>query len=198
MSDQPHDVRLPRWAHSIEDVDREIARLALLCGVRILDPGAIGRVLQRDASVCGTDDRIAFEKLRALLIMHFSIRERAVKAYGESRTVVVEASVASDGQPIVHELRYRANSGGKSHRKLILQAVEAGMKVWKFHPEIVTGQSLPTRLSVPVIFCLETAWCSARQQEAKAFTRTASSPSTIHLAPSSAVALKTRIATPGS
>lgn len=115
-----------------------------------------------------------------------------------SAMVVVEASVAVDGRPIVHDLRYRADSGARYHRKLIVEAVETGMKVWKFHPEVVAGQSIATKLSVPVIFCLEPAWCSARHQEAKALTRTASSPSTIHLAPHSAVALKTRIATPGT
>ena len=44
------------WAENLDELDREIARLALVCQVRILDPGIILRVLRKDASVCGTDN----------------------------------------------------------------------------------------------------------------------------------------------
>jgi len=83
------------WAKSLNEVDREIARLATLCSVRILDPGVIERVLKNDASVCGTKNTIAFEKLRTTLMMHFHVRERAVDSLGEATTrQLVEAIVA--------------------------------------------------------------------------------------------------------
>jgi hypothetical protein len=78
------------WAENLEALDREIARLAMLCQVRILEPGVITRVLQRDASVCGTDNPAAFEKLQGLIKMHLAVREKAVNALGQSKTVAIE------------------------------------------------------------------------------------------------------------
>jgi hypothetical protein len=51
-----------RWVNSFDDLDQEIARLALLCRVPILDPGNVERVLRKDGSVCGTDNPVAFAK----------------------------------------------------------------------------------------------------------------------------------------
>jgi hypothetical protein len=45
-----------RVVANLKDVDREIARLALLCRVNVLQRSVIDRVLQRDASVCETDN----------------------------------------------------------------------------------------------------------------------------------------------
>ena len=53
-----------RSMNSLDDIDTEIARLALLCQVRILDPGVVERVVRNDASVCGTNNPAAFEKLQ--------------------------------------------------------------------------------------------------------------------------------------
>jgi len=80
MAERVHDLPLAFWANNLEELDREIARLATLCQIRILEPGAIQRVLQKDASVCGTDNPIAFAKLRDLLMLHFAIRENRAAA----------------------------------------------------------------------------------------------------------------------
>ena len=64
-----------RLIDSLEDIDTEIARLALLCQVPILDPGVVERVVRNDASVCGTNNPVAFEKLRGLLALHFGVRD---------------------------------------------------------------------------------------------------------------------------
>ncbi len=41
-----HDALLTNfWSDNLEELDREIARLAVLCGVRLLDPGVMHRVL---------------------------------------------------------------------------------------------------------------------------------------------------------
>ena len=78
---------------SLDDIDTEIARLALLCQVRILDPGVVERVVRNDASVCGTDNPVAFEKLHNLLNMHFLVRESAGIAHGQTPVSRVEQSV---------------------------------------------------------------------------------------------------------
>jgi hypothetical protein len=78
------------WAENLDELDREIARLALVCQVRILDRGVILRVLQRDASVCGTDNPLAFAKLHELLMLHLALREKSVEALGEAKTEAIE------------------------------------------------------------------------------------------------------------
>ena len=70
------------YSQSLSEVDREVARLASICNVRLLDPGVIERVLGNDASVCGTSNPMAFEKLRNVLMMHYAVRSRAVESIG--------------------------------------------------------------------------------------------------------------------
>jgi len=48
MSDKPSELGAGWWAKNLDDVDREIAKLATICNVRILDPGVIERVLKND------------------------------------------------------------------------------------------------------------------------------------------------------
>jgi hypothetical protein len=78
------------WAENLDELDREIARLALVCQVRILDRGVMRRVLQKDASVCGTENPLAFAKLHELLMLHLALRERSVEALGEAKTMAIE------------------------------------------------------------------------------------------------------------
>ena len=53
-----------------------------ICQVRLLDPGAIERVLKNDATVCGAPNAPVFSKLRSLLMMHYAIRDKAIAALG--------------------------------------------------------------------------------------------------------------------
>ena len=100
MTEQP-DHRLIAWLEEgIEDLDREIGRLCMLCQVRILDPGIIERVLKRDASVCGTSNPLAFAKLHDMLMFYFANRKKSVDAVGQVETAQIEAHV-------VEELRSR-------------------------------------------------------------------------------------------
>ena len=78
------------WSEDLEEVDREIARMAMLCQVRILDPAVMRRVLQEDATVCGTQNPVAFRKLHDLLKLHLAIREKSVESLGQTRTAGME------------------------------------------------------------------------------------------------------------
>ena len=78
-----------RWTKHFDEIDREIAQLASICKVQILDPGVIERVLHKDTLVCGTQNPRAFDKLRSLLMMHYSVRDKAVVALGEAETVKI-------------------------------------------------------------------------------------------------------------
>lgn len=86
MAKQETELGAAWWAKNLDDVDREVARLATLCNCRILDPGVIERVLKNDASVCGTSNPAAFEKLRNVLMMHYHIRDKTVSVLGEAQT----------------------------------------------------------------------------------------------------------------
>ena len=87
------ELRSAWWAKNLDDVDREIVRLAVVCNVRILDPGVVERVIQNDASVCGSTNALAFGKLRDALMMHYRMREQAVQAMGEAGTQRVIAEI---------------------------------------------------------------------------------------------------------
>ena len=78
------------WTDDLEEVDREIARMAMLCGTHLLEPGVIRRVLEKDASVCGTNNPLAFAKLHDLIMLHLAIREKSAEAFGQAQTARVE------------------------------------------------------------------------------------------------------------
>ena len=78
------------WAENLEQIDREIARLATLCRVRILEPGVIERVLRKDASVCATSNEIAFAKLHDMVMFYFAVRQMSADAVGQAQTAHIE------------------------------------------------------------------------------------------------------------
>jgi hypothetical protein len=91
MSDLPKDpIYRALWAEDLEEVDREIARLAVLCRVQILEPGVITRVLKNDTSVCETANPVAFRKLHELLMLHLAIREKAADSFGQAQATAIE------------------------------------------------------------------------------------------------------------
>lgn len=93
MSTKQDAVRIGGWARSLEELDHEIGRLATLCRVPILDRGVIDRVLHGDRLVCGTDNPIAFDKLRDLLMMHFAIHRKWAEELGEAQVAAIEGYV---------------------------------------------------------------------------------------------------------
>jgi hypothetical protein len=82
-----------RWYKHMAEIDREIALHAVNCKVPILDPGAIERVLKNDSSICGTQNAASFAKLRSLLMMHYSVRDRAVVALGQNETIAIVGEI---------------------------------------------------------------------------------------------------------
>ena len=93
MAEQKDDFLIAWWAKNLDELDHEIARLALICEVKILEPGVIERVLHNDASVCGTANPLAFGKLHDMLMMHFVELEKWVKALGPVQTAQIEAHI---------------------------------------------------------------------------------------------------------
>ena len=82
-----------RWLKHFEAIDFEIGQLAKVCQVQLLDPGVIERVLQKDTLVCGTQNPRAFDKLRQLLMMHYSVRDKAMVTLGEQETMAMMGEI---------------------------------------------------------------------------------------------------------
>ncbi|MFO1307510.1 MAG: hypothetical protein U1F64_03580 [Burkholderiales bacterium] len=78
-----------------EDIDKEIARLSVICRLDLLDRANIERVIRNDASVCGAQNPLAFSKLRDLLLMHYATRTRAAAQIGEVETQAIINSVVA-------------------------------------------------------------------------------------------------------
>ncbi|HEY2187907.1 MAG TPA: hypothetical protein VGH48_05030 [Caldimonas sp.] len=89
----PDAARMGGWARSLEELDREIGRMAMLCRVPILERGVIDRVLANDRSVSSNDNPAAFAKLRDLLLMHFTMHRQWAKEVGEAQTTAIESYV---------------------------------------------------------------------------------------------------------
>jgi hypothetical protein len=89
MAQKPSELGATWWGKNLDDVAREVARLATICNVRILDPGIIERVLHSDESVCGTKNALAFKKLHEMLKMHYHVRDKSVGAIGQANTALL-------------------------------------------------------------------------------------------------------------
>ncbi len=95
MTKQTSNLGTKWWAKNLDDVDREVARLATVCRVRLLDPGVIERVLANDESVCGSKNKLAFDKLHNALKMHYHVRDQTVGVIGEKATAAVIAEIVA-------------------------------------------------------------------------------------------------------
>ena len=89
MSNEKDLIRTAGLTADLYELDKEVARLAMLCRVKILEPGVLERVLKKDASVCGTSNPKAFQKLRDMLIMHYAVRDKVVGEFGQAGTVKI-------------------------------------------------------------------------------------------------------------
>lgn len=74
------------FSEKFADIDNELARLAAICQVQLLDRDKIERVLKNDMSVCGTPSPQAFRTMRELLMMHYAVRKQASEQIGEAET----------------------------------------------------------------------------------------------------------------
>jgi len=101
MTTKPDGVRIEGRARNLEDLDHEVGRLALLCRIRLLEPGAIDRVLKNDRSVCGNDNPLAFAKLRNLLMMHFTLVRKWAGELGGDETAMIERYVLERLRPLL-------------------------------------------------------------------------------------------------
>jgi hypothetical protein len=95
-----------RWHQTqLGRVDEEIARLAAICDIRMLDPGVIERVIRDDETVCGRSSKKAFRQLRALVKMHYALTADSLAALGPEESARIVDSIRT-------RLRARYDLGG--------------------------------------------------------------------------------------
>ena len=75
MSDPKQRFSQDGWTETVEALDLEIARLCVMCHIRILDPGVLERVLANDRSL-SSEHETAFDTLRGLLVLHYRTQEQ--------------------------------------------------------------------------------------------------------------------------
>jgi hypothetical protein len=105
------EYRARRWGAHIDGIMTEIGREALICKVRLLDPGVIEAVLKGNESVCGTSNPAAFKKLRTLIEMGFLVREKAYDRLG-----ALEAQALMDAVRETLRERFGDKLGGPAPR----------------------------------------------------------------------------------
>ena len=108
MTDTTPDARTAWAASQFENIDNEIARLTTICRVDFRDRTNIERVIRNDASACGSNNPVAFGKLRDLLMMHYATRTKTAAVLGEAETQAIIDSVV---ERILE--RFAARGGGK-------------------------------------------------------------------------------------
>ena len=94
MTDEEPSYGTKRWTKHFEDLDLEIARLAVMMEIPILDPGVIDRILANDASVCGKEKPKAFTELRGMLQLHATDQVKAMGALGAVETQAIVRAIA--------------------------------------------------------------------------------------------------------
>jgi hypothetical protein len=83
-----------RWhEQQLGSVDDEIAKMAFICGIPLLDPGIVERVVAGDEGVCTKPNPEAFRKLRGLVGMHYMLTGDSLKSLGPDETARILAQI---------------------------------------------------------------------------------------------------------
>ena len=61
---------LHRGSGELAQIERELTRMATLCGVELEQPGVMEAIFGQDPRICRISNRMAWTKLRGLLILH--------------------------------------------------------------------------------------------------------------------------------
>ncbi len=101
-----HDFGREWHEKQLGSVDDEIAKLSFICGIRLLDPGIVERVVAGDDSVCSKPNAAAFRKLRGLISVHYTLAEDSIRTLGVEKTAEIVAAIRE-------RLRERFELGGK-------------------------------------------------------------------------------------
>jgi len=111
-----------------------------------------------------------------------------------SAVVKVTVEVDADGKPVIREMTFDSSSNGRGsyYRKLFIKSATEAVERWTFRPEIVAGVAVREPVRIPIRYCMEgSKWCERMSADEDANRKL---PAGLNMADSSAVALKTEIA----
>ena len=74
------------WRRQIDNVARELSKLAIVCDIELGQPGLAERILKNDESVCRRKNPKAFRQIRQHLMALFSVEAGAVERLGPEDT----------------------------------------------------------------------------------------------------------------
>ncbi len=89
------------WSQQLDNLAAEMARLSVICDVKMIRPGVFGRVMDGDETVCGHKNPEVFRKLRLHLTVFFRIEERAIRGLSDDEVGDMLDAVLRilDGEP---------------------------------------------------------------------------------------------------
>ena len=74
------------WGRQIDNIARELSKLAIACDIELGRPGLAERILKNDDSVCGRKNPKAFRQIRQHLMALFTLEGRAIERLGPEDT----------------------------------------------------------------------------------------------------------------
>lgn len=79
----------------LEELVKELSTLAQLCNVRLRDPGVVDAVLQSNEGIRSVNP-IAFDKMRGLLVLAYTMVERSAAVEGREATAEIVSKAIAD------------------------------------------------------------------------------------------------------
>jgi hypothetical protein len=74
------------WGRQIDNMARELSKLAIVCDIELGTPGLAERILKNDDSVCGRKNPKAFRQIRQHLMALFAVEVDAIERLGPEDT----------------------------------------------------------------------------------------------------------------
>lgn len=79
----------------LEELVKELSTLAQLCNIRLRDPGVVDAVLQSNEGIRSANP-IAFDKMRGLLVLAYTMVERSAAVEGREATAEIVSKAIAD------------------------------------------------------------------------------------------------------
>jgi hypothetical protein len=83
------------WGRQIDNMARELSKLAIVCDIDLDKPGLAERILKNDESVCGRKNPKAFRQIRQHLMALFAVEAGAIERLGAEDTQEILDQVRS-------------------------------------------------------------------------------------------------------
>ena len=101
------------WTRHLDGIADELLRLTVACDLR-LDPPTLQRIMNNDATVCGTPNPVGFRKLRKLVMVTYDSLNKAMDRIGPDETKLILDAIV---ERIEHQRELGRSGGAHSDAK---------------------------------------------------------------------------------